>query len=169
MTTEQLVAVLDAAGVLPAAWREASPVGFMPLRQQRTSYADLSGVDFGNGGGDVTQTRTQPWLVANTVDVRWAVSTRIKPCRWGHRPPTADCPTHQLWFADNTTGSWAVAQYDRTGGPYQIRQHGPRSLWGEIEAAYQWWIAQGKPALSHWQITISRDRQRATLRPDTAS
>lgn len=148
-----------------ATGRAICPVGFMPLRQQRTPYADLSGIDFDSG--DIVETMTDPWLVATAIDVRWAISTRIKPCRWSHRPPTADRLAHQLWFADNTTRSWAVARYDRSGGPYRIRQHGPRRLWNEIEAAYQWWIEQGKPALNQWQITISRDRQRATLRPDT--
>ncbi len=148
-----------------ATGRPVNTVGFMPLRQQRTPYADLSGVGFDdrNGDGEVIQTATQPWLVANTVDVRWAISTRIAPCRWGHRPPTADRAAHQLWFADNSTGSWAVARYDRTGGPYEIRQHGPRRLWNEIEAAYQWWSDQGKPPLNQWQLTISSDQQTATL------
>jgi hypothetical protein len=118
-----------------ATGRPICAVGFMPLRQQRTPYADLSGVDF--DCGDISHTTTPPWLVANTIDVRWAISTRIKPCRWGHRPPTTHRPAHRLWFADNTTGSWALAQYDRSGGPYQIRQHGLRGLWREIEAAYQ--------------------------------
>lgn len=102
-------------------------------------------------------------MVANTIDVRWAISTRIKPCRWGHRPPTADRTAHQLWFADNATGSWAVARYDRTDGPYQVRQHGPRRLWNEIETAYQWWYGEGKPSLNQWQLTISSDQQTASL------
>jgi hypothetical protein len=37
--------------------RPISAVGFMPLRQQRTPYADLSGVDF--DGGEVIQTTTE--------------------------------------------------------------------------------------------------------------
>jgi hypothetical protein len=149
-----------------ATGRPICPVGFMPLRQQRTPYADLSHVDF--DGGEVIETTTQPWLVANTINVRWAISTRIEPCRWGHWPPTADRAAHQLWFADNVTGSWAVAQYDRTGGPYRVRQHGMRSLWSELESAYRWWTDHGKPALNQWLITISSDRQSATLSPDTA-
>jgi hypothetical protein len=125
-------------------------VGFMPLRQHRTRYADLSGVDFDDQDPavEVSQTRTAPWLVACSVDVRWAISTRIAACRWGHRPPTATRPYHQLWFADHATGSWAIARYDRSGGPYQIRQHGPRRLWTEIETAYQWWHDQGEPSLT---------------------
>lgn len=148
-----------------ATGRPVSAVGFMPLRQQRTPYADLSGVDFDDRShtGEVIETTTEPWFVANTVDVRWAISTRIAPCRWGHRPPTAARAAHQLWFADNATGSWAVARYDRTGGPYQVRQHGIRRLWNEIETAYQWWSDQGKPPLDRWQLTISRDQQTAAL------
>jgi protein-L-isoaspartate O-methyltransferase len=144
-----------------ATGRPVSAVGFMPLRQQRTPYADLSGLDFDIS--EIIQTTTPPWLVANTVNVRWAISTRITPCRWGHRPPTAERPQHQLWFADNATGSWALARYDRSGGPYQIRQHGPRRLWTERETAYQWWSDQGKPPLNRWRLTISSDQQMATL------
>jgi hypothetical protein len=88
-------------------------------------------------------------------------ATRIKPCRWGHRPPTTHRAGHQLWFANNVTGSWAVARYDRTGGPYQIRQHGPRRLWNERETAYHWWSDHGKPPLDQWQLTISSDQQTA--------
>jgi hypothetical protein len=88
---------------------------------------------------------------------------RCVGARWGHRPPTAERPQHQLWFADNATGSWALARYDRNGGPYQIRQHGPRRLWNERENAYQWWSGQGKPPLGRWQLTISSDQQMATL------
>jgi protein-L-isoaspartate O-methyltransferase len=142
-----------------------SKVGFMPLRAQRTPYADLSFVDVADqdDNAEVSQTTIPPWLVATTVDVRWAISTRIAPCRWGHRPPTATRPQHQLWFADNATGSWAIAGYDRSGGPYQIRQHGPRPLWDEIEDAYRWWCNQGEPPLTQWRLSISSDRQTTSL------
>ena len=142
-----------------------SKVGFMPLRAQRTPYVNLSPVDIADQDNDaeVSQTTTPPWLVATTVDVRWAISTRIAPCRWGHWPPTAIRPRHQLWFADNATGSWALACYDRSGGPYQIRQCGPRHLWDEIEDAYQWWCNQGKPPLTQWRLTMSSDQQTTSL------
>jgi protein-L-isoaspartate(D-aspartate) O-methyltransferase len=148
-----------------ATGRPISAVGFMPLRQQRTPYADLSEVNFDERVQDceAIETMTPPWLVANSIDVRWAISTRITPCRWGHRPPTAKRPHHQLWFADNPTGSWAIAQYDHSGGPYRIRQHGSRQLWNEIDTAYHWWLNQGKPPLSQWQLTINSEQQTATL------
>ncbi len=143
-----------------------SKVGFMPLRAQRTPY--LSFVDIADqadqdDNAEVSQTTTPPGLVATTVDVRWAISTRIAPCRWGHRPPTATRPQHQLWFADHATGSWATAWYDRGGGPSQIRQHGPRPLWDAIDDAYRWWRDQGEPPLTQWQLTISSDQQTTSL------
>ncbi|MGQ0777501.1 MAG: hypothetical protein ACT4NY_24340 [Pseudonocardiales bacterium] len=140
-------------------------VGFMPLRAQRTPHADLPPVDIADQDDTAvaTQTTTAPWLVATTVDVRWAISTRIAPCRWGHRPPTATHPQHQLWFTDPTTGSWAIARYDRSGGPYPIRQYGPRQLWDEIEDAYRWWCDQGEPPLTHWRLNISSNQQTTSL------
>lgn len=142
-----------------------SKVGFMPLRAQRTPDADLSFVDVADqdDNAEVSQTTTPPWLVAATVEVRWAISTRIIPCRWGHRPPSATRPQHQLWFADNATGSWAIARYDRSGGPYQIRQHGPRHLWDEIDDAYRWWCDHGEPPLTRWRLSISPDQQTTSL------
>ncbi|MGH3885145.1 MAG: methyltransferase domain-containing protein, partial [Pseudonocardiaceae bacterium] len=55
-----------------------SKVGFMPLRAQRTPDADLPpvGVADQDGDAEVSLTTTPPWLVATTVDVRWAISTR---------------------------------------------------------------------------------------------
>jgi hypothetical protein len=151
---------------LIATGHPVSKVGFMPLRAQRTPYAGPSPVELSDqdGNAELSQTTTPPWLVATTVDVRWAISTRIAPCRWGHRPPTATRPQHQLWFADHATGSWASARYDRCGGPYQIRQRGPRHLWDEIEDAY-WWCDQGKPSLTQWRLTISSDQQTTSLAP----
>ncbi|MGH3803387.1 MAG: methyltransferase domain-containing protein [Pseudonocardiaceae bacterium] len=142
-----------------------SKVGFMPLRAQRSPCVDLSFVEVADqdGAAEASQTTTPPWLVATTVDVRWAISTRIAPCRWGHRPPTATHPQHQLWFADHATGSWAIARYDRCGGPYPIRQHGPRHLWDEIDGAYRWWCDQGEPPLTQWRLSISRDQQTTSL------
>jgi hypothetical protein len=142
-----------------------SKVGFMPLRAQRTPDTDSSLIEVADQDEDavLSHTTTPPWLVATTVDVRWAISTRITPCRWGHRPPTATRPQHQLWFADHATGSWAIARYDRSGGPYQIRQRGPRHLWDEIEDAYRWWCAQGEPPLTQWRLTISSGQQTTSL------
>lgn len=115
---------------------------------------------------DVKATRTsvRPRRVAATVAVRWAISTRIASCRWGHRPPTTQRPHHHLWFAAAATGSWALARYDREPGPYLIRQHGPRRLWDEIEAAYHWWRAAGEPAAGSWRFTVTPEGTPTTLR-----
>ncbi|MGH3903902.1 MAG: methyltransferase domain-containing protein [Pseudonocardiaceae bacterium] len=144
-----------------------SKVGFMPLRAQRIPSADVTDVgclsEDPHVDVEITRTDVQPWRVAETVDVRWAISTRIASCRWGHQPPTTKQPHHHLWFADHAAASWAIACYDRDPGPYQIRQHGPRHLWNEIEDAYRWWLNQGEPPLTQWRLTISSDQQTAAL------
>lgn len=45
--------------------------------------------------------------------------------------------------------------------PRQIRQHGPRRLWDEVEAAFHSWAATGKPPLHlhRSQITSTPDSQ----------
>jgi hypothetical protein len=68
-------------------------------------------------------------------------------------------PDHGVaWLADLLTGSWASVV---PGGPgrYDVRQHGPRRLWNEAEAAYRWWKDIGEPSPQDWEFTITPDNQ----------
>lgn len=46
---------------------------------------------------------------------------------------------------------------------YRVRQRGPRRLWDEIEAAYQWWTAAGRPATRRFGLTAGPDGERVWL------
>lgn len=78
---------------------------------------------------------------------------RLRGCRWWHWPPKQDRP-HVLWLSDLSSGSWATAAYGRDPGPYVVRQHGPRRLWDEAEAAHHWWTQAGKPPVEAWEFVI---------------
>ena len=105
-------------------------------------------------------TTLKPWRVAENHDVRWAMGTRVPGCVWEHQPPTEQRTHHLLWLFDLAGGSWAVARYDGTSGRREIRQHGPRRLWDEIEVAFRSWAAEGKPSLDRSQIIVTPDSQK---------
>ena len=49
--------------------------------------------------------------------------------------------------------------------PYEVRQSGERTLWDEVQAAYQWWVSVGEPAVDAWRFTITSSGQRVELPP----
>lgn len=142
-----------------ATGRPVGRVGFMAVRSQRTPDWTLDHLDPDDPAAEVSTTTLKPWRVAENHDVRWAIGTRVPCCVWEHQPPTDDRTHHLLWLLDPSGGSWAVARYDDSPSPRQIRQHGPRRLWDEVEAAFRTWAAWGKPPLDQSQITITPTTQ----------
>lgn len=68
-------------------------------------------------------------------------------------------------LVDPGTGSWASWHVDhgsRRSG-YQVRQHGPRSLFTELESAYAWWRREGRPEHTRFGLTVSAERQSVWL------
>jgi hypothetical protein len=142
-----------------ATGRPVGRVGFMAVRSQRTPDWTLDRLDPEDPAAEVSTTTLKPWRVAENHHVRWAIGIRVPRCVWEHQPPTDDHKHHLLWLLDPAGGSWAVARYDDSCGPRQIRQHGPRCLWDEVEAAFRSWAVEGKPPLDRSQITITPDAQ----------
>ncbi len=142
-----------------ATGRPVGRVGFMAVRDQRTPEWTLDHLDPQDPTAEVSTTTLKPWRVAENHDVRWAIGTRVARCVWEHQPPTEDQDHHLLWLLDPMGRSWAVARYDGSRNSRQIRQHGPRRLWDEVEAAFRCWAAAGKPPLDRSQITITPDSQ----------
>jgi len=134
-------------------------VGFMAVRSQRTPEWTLDHFDPNDPAAEVSSTTLKPWRVAENPDVRWAIGTRVPHCIWEHQPPSDDRKHHLLWLLDPVGGSWAMARYDDSPGPRQIRQYGPRRLWDEVEAAFRCWAAEGKPPLDRSQITVTLNTQ----------
>ncbi|MGH3513558.1 MAG: methyltransferase domain-containing protein [Pseudonocardiaceae bacterium] len=135
-------------------------VGFMAVRSQRTRKWTIDDLDPEHPAAAVSTTTLKPWRIAENHDVRWAIGTRVLGCVWEHQPPTEERTHHLLWLLDLAGGSWAVARYDGTSGRREIRQHGPRRLWDEIEVAFRSWAAEGKPSLDRSQIIITPDSQK---------
>ncbi|MGH4008542.1 MAG: hypothetical protein ACRDTH_10380, partial [Pseudonocardiaceae bacterium] len=116
----------------------------------------------------VSETEIHPAEVACASYSRGAViaiGTRVRDCRSDYFP-SADPGSNNgtLRLVDHLSGSWARLRYDHHGGPpYPVRQFGPRRLWDEVEAAYQWWVDHGSPAADRWWFTVTAQGQRVEL------
>ncbi|WP_030259926.1 MULTISPECIES: hypothetical protein [Streptomyces] len=64
----------------------------------------------------------------------------------------ADHTTGQ-WFL-HPDGSWAVLE-SRTDGTRRAFQGGPHALWSELAAAATTWLANGRPGLERYGLTVS--------------
>lgn len=116
----------------------------------------------------ITETEIHPAEVASGSYSRGAViaiGTRVPDCRSDYFPSTdPDSNDGTLRLVDHLSGSWARLRYDHNGGPpYAVRQFGPRRLWDEVEAAYQWWVDHGSPTADRWRFTVTPHGQRVEL------
>lgn len=143
---------------------------FMMLRNQRAHRARhvISDTD-DYQQSTISETALHPADVASGSYSRGAViaiGTRVPDCRsdyFASRDRGSKDGTLRL--VDHSSGSWARLIYDHAGGPpYTVRQFGPRRLWDEVEAAYQWWVEQGSPTALRWQFTVTPRGQRVELR-----
>ncbi len=67
---------------------------------------------------------------------------------------------HNLELDDHATKSWAQLDANLNDpAPFTVRQLGPRKLWDEAVTAYDWWYAQGEPALDRFGFHSHNGRQ----------
>ncbi|MGB6162215.1 MAG: hypothetical protein WCF33_19655 [Pseudonocardiaceae bacterium] len=67
---------------------------------------------------------------------------------------------HNLELDDAVTMSWAQLDANLTDpAPFTVRQLGPRRLWDEAEAAYDWWYEHGEPELDRFGFDSRNGQQ----------
>jgi len=79
-----------------------------------------------------------------------AIGLRVPGCA------TVFIPPDDHWFVDASTGSWARLHL-RSRGSNLVNQYGPRDLWDEIVAAYEWWLDSGRPTAGSWRFAVDPD------------
>ncbi len=63
-----------------------------------------------------------------------------------------------MWLFGLRDRSWAAVYFDEDNpADSQVYQGGPRSLWGEVEAAHRWWVGQGRPGHEEFGLTVTAD------------
>jgi protein-L-isoaspartate(D-aspartate) O-methyltransferase len=136
---------------------------FMPLRSQRVPDTDV-GTDTTTDPDTTTLDPRQP---LNDDHAQFVVGLLVGDCyTWTEPIPGG----YAQRIDDPDSDSWAVVHViDGTDDRYPVWQGGPRRLWDEITAAYQWWLDADSPVFSRFGIHIDGGVQRVFLdRPDAA-
>ncbi len=117
-----------------------------------------------------SSTALSPWAVAGeSLDAQFAIGLRV-PDVWHSWDSGTDEAHTRLWLADDAATSWASVDYDgRQTAAYLVRQHGPRRLWDEVEAAHRRWVRAGEPEIARHGLTVTPEGQRVLLRPQRPS
>ncbi|HJT03899.1 MAG TPA: methyltransferase domain-containing protein [Pseudonocardiaceae bacterium] len=140
---------------------------FMPLRDQREwrgCVRSVVGAD--EDRGELSATRLHPHWVCADQGARFAIGQRVPRCQWRYWPYDEQDGHAVLWLLDFESRSWAKLTHttpDASDGEFPVRQHGPRRLWTEVDAAHRWWVDHGKPAADHWRFCVTADHQRIEL------
>jgi hypothetical protein len=136
----------------------------MWLRDQRVPRVSVGRFVRDDQHAEVSATEVHPFEVAGDYDAQLAVSLRVPDCRHLYWRPDKDDDHGMLWLIDPGSGAWAsLRHHPKSNGPYEVRQHGPRRLWDEIEAAYLWWRGAGAPTAADWRFTVTPNTQRVEL------
>ncbi|MET9470293.1 methyltransferase domain-containing protein [Streptomyces sp. NPDC006544] len=125
---------------------------FMKARAHRLTWPDHA--DYVTTWPGATGAIVQPDQLADT-DAMHALSLTVPHIT--HTLYAEDGGTPVGWWYSLTDRSWASVRWPDPEGPGIVHQHGPRRLWDTIESAYQWWEDQGRPTLSRFGLTLTRD------------
>lgn len=68
-------------------------------------------------------------------------------------------PRFVVYLVDSESGSWASWHVHPSETSHEVRQHGPRDLFSEFEAAYRWWLDSGSPGVEQFGMTVSANHQ----------
>ncbi|MEU6756178.1 methyltransferase domain-containing protein [Streptomyces sp. NPDC046685] len=136
---------------------------FMRLRQQRANRAQhavyLKGQEWPADGVKSTTTLS-PADIDGWVE-QFAISLRVPGTFWSVE--NDDDGSYVVWFYSDDTQSWASIDYEPGVTEYLVVQSGPRRLWDETEAAYQWWEEQGRPNFDRFGLTVDSGGDHAWL------
>nr|WP_202449799.1 protein-L-isoaspartate(D-aspartate) O-methyltransferase [Streptomyces sp. SID4917] len=136
---------------------------FMRLRQQRTERppfdAYLKGQQWPADGTRSTTTLC-PADIGGWLE-QFVIGLQVPGAFW--RAERYDDGSYTLWTYSTDTRSWASVDYEPKASEYVVVQSGPRKLWDETEAAYQWWEGRGRPGFDRFGLTVDGDGERAWL------
>ncbi|MER6346617.1 methyltransferase domain-containing protein [Streptomyces sp. NPDC001595] len=71
--------------------------------------------------------------------------------------------SYTLWLRDTAVTSWATADFEKGRAEFEVVQSGPRKLWDEVEKAYGWWDAQGRPGFERFGLTVTAEGETVWL------
>ncbi|MFD6951758.1 protein-L-isoaspartate(D-aspartate) O-methyltransferase [Nocardiopsis sp. TSRI0078] len=107
-----------------------------------------------------TRIRLGPEDLLDDRDASFAVGLQM-PGVYRRVRHTGEAGDPRVYLVDPATGSWAswhaAPRHGESG--HEVRQHGPRSLFTELEAARLRWVEAGRPAYTRFGLTVSAEHQ----------
>ncbi|PAU47772.1 methyltransferase domain-containing protein [Streptomyces albireticuli] len=146
----EAVARLTVAGDGTASGPFVGSSAFMRLRAQRKNLPPVPACPDGRAERrttDLSPDDVGDWIHMFVIGVRVPdLFCRVDPGVEG---------AYRLWLYDTALTSWASAGFDKGRTAFPVHQSGPRRLWDELETAYRWWEAHGRPGFERFGLTIA--------------
>ncbi|MFD6587599.1 methyltransferase domain-containing protein [Streptomyces anulatus] len=139
---------------------------FMLMRGERTSLRIFRDVVSDDHQPDESTSTLPPWRVTGEdLAVQFAMGLQLRDVWWTwHENPDVEGVATRLWVATTDATSWAAVDWDgRSEDRFTVRQHGPRRLWNEVEAAHSWWQLHDRPGPERFGLTVTASGQSVWL------
>jgi protein-L-isoaspartate O-methyltransferase len=140
-------------------------LAFMRLRAHRRRFYDPDQIQIQRA--EVTTTDVHGWdfyRMINSNQAGFSIGLLVPHCALTVELNTFGHDHHLLELDDITTQSWARLDAHLTSrSPLVVHQLGPRRLWDEAVAAYDWWYEHDKPELTRFGMTMTADTQTVWL------
>ncbi|MFF9405857.1 protein-L-isoaspartate O-methyltransferase [Streptomyces anandii] len=140
-----------------ASGRFVGSSAFMRLRQQRRTWKHVREYLGGRpwpADGVKSSTALSPEAVGDWLPM-FAIGLQTRGVfPWAEHYEDG---TYTLWLRDTDVTSWATVDYEPGRTQYDVYQSGPRELWSEVERAFWWWDAQGRPGFERFGLTVNTE------------
>ncbi|MFJ8624637.1 methyltransferase domain-containing protein [Kitasatospora sp. NPDC093550] len=154
---EQIVRLTVNGDGTSASGRFTRSSAFMRLRQHRTDRPPFESYLHGRPwpADGIRSTTTLPPPHTGGWLEQFVIGVAVPEAFW--RAERYADGAYTLWLYSRDARSWASADYERGRTSYEVYQSGPRRLWDEVEAAWRWWDAQGRPSPDRFGLTVTPD------------
>ncbi|MFC4560401.1 methyltransferase domain-containing protein [Nocardiopsis mangrovi] len=156
---------LRVSGDGTASGRFAGDTGFMWVRDQRTPHGAVE--DRVRPEHDYTETVTSlhPHEPVGDFSASFAIGVRVHGMQSTlvHDDDDRAGQRYTVFLMDPESGSWASWRIQAESQDYGVKQHGPRNLFDELAAAYEWWKDAGEPDHTRFGLTVTPDGQAVWL------
>jgi protein-L-isoaspartate O-methyltransferase len=136
-------------------------LAFMRLRAHRRRFYEPDQIEIQHA--QVTTTDVHGWdfyRMINSDQAGFSIGLQVPRCALTVELNKFGEDHHVLELDDITTQSWARLDAHLTSpNPLLVHQLGPRRLWDEAVAAYDWWHEHDKPDLTRFGMTMTTDTQ----------
>jgi protein-L-isoaspartate O-methyltransferase len=140
-------------------------LAFMRLRAHRRRFYEPDQIQIQHA--EVTTTDVHGWdfyRMINSDQAGFCIGLLVPRCALTVELNKFGEDHHVLELDDITTQSWARLDAHLTSpNSLLVHQFGPRRLWEEAVAAYDWWYDHKKPDLTRFGMTMTTDTQTVWL------